>query len=405
MLDLEDKLSDLLDDRQFQEINQQFGRFNLFEAIGGVRRELAHSNFLAFLLSPDRPHGLGIEFLRRLIRAILEPLPKDKRPISVLDIATGDLDDAVIYRERENIDVLIELRELRLVVAIENKVGAKASEGQLARYEDVVERLYAGWRHLFVFLTPDGADPEHANYVPVTYSHLASVLDGLLEGSPPSPEVEIALRHYLEMLRRHVVQDERLKEVALKIYERHKEALDFIFSCRPEAGSLLGAATSVVEDHPMLVSDRNIASMSRFVPANWAAYPALNACPADVWTKTGRNLVFEIKPSKNENGDFTGRVQISLILGPSDQALREHFYKGARSQPTIFPGCTSALGKHHATIFAKELLSANAAKAMDEEERVAALRASLLTFVDDDLPRISDALISLSGSAPPSLHD
>ena len=58
-MDLESKLSDLIDDRDFQRIDRRFGAFNLFEAIGAVRGELRHSNFLAFLLSPTRPHGLG----------------------------------------------------------------------------------------------------------------------------------------------------------------------------------------------------------------------------------------------------------------------------------------------------------------------------------------------------------
>jgi hypothetical protein len=123
LVDTEDQLSDLLDDPEFQAIGQRFGRFNLFEAIGGVRRELADSNFLTFLLSPNRPHGLGTEPLRRLLRCFVEALPKEKRPLRALDIVTGDLDDAVISRERDNIDLLIELRELRLVVCIENKVG------------------------------------------------------------------------------------------------------------------------------------------------------------------------------------------------------------------------------------------------------------------------------------------
>jgi len=90
-MDIENQLSDLLDDPKFQDISQCFGRFNLFEAVGGVRRELAHSNFLAFLLSPNRPHGSGTEPLRRVLRCIVEALPKEKRPVRALDIVTGDL--------------------------------------------------------------------------------------------------------------------------------------------------------------------------------------------------------------------------------------------------------------------------------------------------------------------------
>ena len=33
-------------------------RFNLFEALGIVRQEIRHSDFLAFLLDPRQNHGL-----------------------------------------------------------------------------------------------------------------------------------------------------------------------------------------------------------------------------------------------------------------------------------------------------------------------------------------------------------
>ncbi len=56
--DIEDQLSDLVEDRRFGDLTAQFGRFNLFEAAGTVRRELDHSNFLAYLLSPNRPQTL-----------------------------------------------------------------------------------------------------------------------------------------------------------------------------------------------------------------------------------------------------------------------------------------------------------------------------------------------------------
>ena len=79
--DLEDKISDLLDDAGFQEIDQCMARFNLFEAVGAVRGELRHSNFLAFLLSPLRSHGLGALALLRFLRAVLAKIPREQRPI------------------------------------------------------------------------------------------------------------------------------------------------------------------------------------------------------------------------------------------------------------------------------------------------------------------------------------
>lgn len=57
-MDIDEQLSELIEDPDFLRIGDRFGGFNLFEAMGAVTGELRHSNLLAFLLSPNRPHGL-----------------------------------------------------------------------------------------------------------------------------------------------------------------------------------------------------------------------------------------------------------------------------------------------------------------------------------------------------------
>jgi PD-(D/E)XK nuclease superfamily len=134
-LNIESALSDLIDDNDFIAPNKRRAHFNLFEALGAIRGELRHSNFLAFILSPARSHRLGTKPLQVFLRALLAKLPTERRPIRALEVAVGDLDDAAVFREVDYIDLLIEIRELNLVVVIENKVDAKAGEGQLARYK------------------------------------------------------------------------------------------------------------------------------------------------------------------------------------------------------------------------------------------------------------------------------
>jgi len=407
ILDIEEKLSELIDDPEFRGIDQRFGRFNLFEALGAVRRELEHSNFLAFLLSPTRPHGLGAEPLRRMLRCFLEALPPEKRPIRVLDVVVRDVDDAVVHRERDNIDLLIELAELKFVVAIENKVGAKASEGQLERYATVVRNKYPGWRQLFVFLTPEGTDPENDDYIAISYLELARTIDRLVEDSltAQSGEVIAILRHYLEMLRRYVVPDEQLRELAIRIYERHREALDFIFDCRPEPGSLVGVVRELIGKAPSLVQDRQSPSIARFIPHEWENIASLNACPKEVWTKTGRNLLFEIRSFKTEANDLSDRILLSLILGPADPVIREHFFSKAHSKPQTFTGASSSIGKQWTTLFSKELLSRAAAKTMDEDQKTATATAEWNAFVEHELPKLTAAVIEIAQIAPTAPKD
>ena len=399
-MDNEDKLSSLLDDDNFLQLTNRFGRFNLFEAVGSVRRELNHSNFLAFLLSPNRPHGLGAEPLRRVLRRIVETLDKGSRPIGALEIAVGDLDEAIVYRERDNIDLLVEVRALRLAVVIENKVGAEASDGQLQRYADIARRSYPDWKLLFVFLTPEGRDPEHKDYCSLSYIDLEQIVSTFADAAEPQSEIALILHHYSAMLRTHVVEDEKLKELALRIYEQHKEALDFVFSCRPTAESQLSLAKELINSQPELISDVHVNTIARFAPRAWEAEWALNACPKDIWTKTGRNMLFEIKTFKTETYDFSDRTLLSLISGPADQELRKYLFASARQKPGLFVGAGTVVGKQWVTLYSKELLSKAAAQGMDSDQKAAAVTTAWENFVLKELPELTEAVVEIAKSAP-----
>lgn len=403
MSNTEDQLANLIDDRAFQALDGRFGRFNLFEAVGAVRGELRHSNFLAFLLSPHGSHGLSSQPLQRILRGFIGQCPREARPIGSLKIAVGDLDGALVYRERDNIDLLVEIRELNLVVVVEIKVDAKAGDGQLARYKALIKARYQGWRQLLIFLTPEGVEPEEDEWVAYSYIELARIIDTLAADSASSlpSEVALVLRHYVEMLRRHIVPDDELKELALQIYQRHREALDFIFECRPDiSGSLLGAIRALLDAQPDLVADKQISSMLRFAPAAWAAVPALNACPKEQWTRTGRNVMFEVKAFKSEAYKFSDRILLSLILGPSDVTLRQYLFERARAEPKTFVGAGKVIGQSWVTIFARELLSGSATKDMDDEEKAAAVTAAWNDFVRTDLHSLTEAMVRVAAGAP-----
>lgn len=398
MSDTEDRLTDLIDDRAFQALDGRFGRFNLFEAVGAVRGELRHSNFLAFLLSPHGSHGLSSEPLQRILRGFVDQCPRERRPIGSLKVAVGNLDGALVYRERDYIDLLVEIRELNLVVVIENKVDAKAGDGQLASYRATINEKYPNWRKLFIFLTPEGIEPEEDEWVAYSYVELARILDSVVADLASSMPTEVALviRHYVEMLRRHIVPDEELKELALQIYQRHKEALDFIFESLPDAtSSLLDVIRPLLRAQTDLIADREITTMLRFIPADWGDIPELKACPPDQWTKTGRNVIFEVKAFKNEN-KFSDRILLSLILGPSEATLRQHLFDGVKDNQTLFSGASKSIGQYWATLYSCELLTANAAKNMDDEQKFAALTTAWTRFLENTLPALTDAMVKIS---------
>ena len=50
-------------------------------------------------------------------------------------------------------------------------------------------------------------------------------------------DVDLMIRNYLDVIRRDIVEDQKLIEVCNKIYARHKKALDLIFEHRTDGRS------------------------------------------------------------------------------------------------------------------------------------------------------------------------
>lgn len=400
--DLEARIGDLFDDADFTTLNKQISPLNIFEAVGAIRSELRHSNFLAYLLSPSRPHGLGARPLVALLRSVLAGLPADRRPMSTLELLASELDNAIIYRERGNIDILVVLPSLMLVVAIENKVDAKASGGQLERYSVYLKREFAEHRRLLVFLTPEGSGPDHDDYAIYDYERLADTLEALVSGGADVPaETGLLIRHYVEMVRRHIVQDEKLRTLGRQLCERHKEAFDFIFECRPEPLSLLANMRPIVLGVEGLVEDISGANVLRFAPEAWDQGLKAIACDPNKWSRTGRGLLFEVKTYPAS----PGRVNVSLIIGPCEPPIRRSIYDYALARPGTFPGIVKPMGVQWATIFSRDLLTAAQAAQLSFEAQANNAALARSDFQGSQLPALLTSILSLDAQLASSLPD
>jgi len=194
-------------------------RFNLFEAVGAVRHELRHSDFLAFLLDPSRNHGLGAAFLHRFLQA-------------ALDLDGIDLSRAYVLREWHHVDILIVDDASHLAVIIENKIDTGEHSDQLNRYRETFQSHFPGYQALGLYLTPDGdesSSPEE--YQAVSYMLVCKIIEKVAQDNQATLDAKVvmALKHYAQMLRRHIVSDSDVAELCRSIYKQHKQALDLIF--------------------------------------------------------------------------------------------------------------------------------------------------------------------------------
>ncbi|WP_448662819.1 PD-(D/E)XK nuclease family protein [Sphingomonas sp. CJ20] len=390
---IDDQLSALFDDPDFAEVQRRTARFNIFEAVGAVHAELRHSNFLGYLLAPSRPHGLGARPLAQVLRRLLETVPSNRRPLSTVELLVGDLDDAVVHRERDSIDLLIEIDSLQLVVLIENKVHAKAGDGQLRRYRELVERRYPTYRRLLIFLTPEGTDPHDPAYLPFSYAALAGTLDTLVSDLPAADATKLIVSHYTEMLRTHIVEDEYLRGLAARLYERHAEALDFIFESRPRQASLVELVGQRVRSIEGLTVDTDGISMLRFAPDRWDAELSLRI-DKKKWTRSGRGLLFEVKSFNSK----PGRINVSLILGPGETEYREAFYRAAQARPELFTGLVKPMGLQFSTVFSRDLLTAEKAATIGAEAQANNVSLAWSNFQGETLPLLITASLEIDAA-------
>ena len=106
---------------------------NIFNILKLETNELAHSNFLAWLLDPKGSHKLGDLFLKEFLKKVIPNLGNFEQL---------SFSDARIEREKNNIDILITDDSNNLLVVIENKIYSQETGDQLNRYEAHAQKEY-----------------------------------------------------------------------------------------------------------------------------------------------------------------------------------------------------------------------------------------------------------------------
>ena len=197
------------------------------------------------------------------------------------------------------------------------------------------------------------------------------------------------------------MEDQGLRELALKIYARHKDALEFLFESRPGGeDNLLNVIRPSLDAREDLVPDRPTGMMLRFAPNNWANFPALNACPREQWTKSRRNVSFEIKSFKSEANNFSDRISLALILGPSEENLRRFLFDRIKKEPNVFIRAGNAIGQDWVTVYRRELITKGESEKLTTEQKNTTLLERWESFLSTDLPRLTEAMARIAAEVP-----
>lgn len=323
-------LEALLADSDFIELSSRTKTLNVFEAVGATRQELRHSNFLAFLLDPSQPHGLDSDFLRGFLVNVTRDRPLGSS-LNSLEFRLMDLETVEVRREWRHIDLLILDEENRWVCAIENKVKSSEHGDQLDRYLETVSSEFSDFRSIYVYLTPDGAEPSNEAYIPISYEMVLDTVE-IAERKRRDSLTERAagiLNDYQEIIRRYVVMESEVAEACRNVYRKHKEAIDLIVEHIPSVMDIAkdyieGRCASLCDDFDLLEDDHG-KSIVRVVPG------ALDVEGLRVahWTSSSRILLIQV--------DFRYRsVRLTLTLGKGDPQLRRTVFDWLKVQSPPF---------------------------------------------------------------------
>lgn len=389
---------------ELYELERMVAGFNLFEAIGAVRREERHSDFLAFLLDPSASHGLGSAFLRRFALVCLDAPLERPGELRKVDVALMDLSDARSERESAHVDVLVSSARSCFVLLVENKVDSAEHSDQLARYLASVSERFPTSTVLPVCLTVDGRLPSHPEYYAVGYAQIYEILRDILdrEAGTLAADVSVAIRHYVQILERHFVSDTPIAKLAERIYARHSRAIDLILEHRPDTADLIRrAAVKAIAECPDLRLVYNSKSYIHFVPLAWDAIDELARGGDGTWFKPSEpELVrFEIKQQ--------GQLTIHLIIGPGTPKVREHVHRGChvREGDKLF-AAKASLTARFAQVWVKPLIAKKEYETESVEKLIATFRSTWDSFVTADLQALTAAVSAIATSVPsPGLDD
>lgn len=177
--------------------------------------------------------------------------------------------------------------------------------------------------------------------------------------------------------------DPEVVRLAQDIYQKHKRAIELVYANRPDVrAQVRGVVEDLIREQPRLEPDASRKDNIKFVVGAWDNAPAL--LTAEDWTGSGRILIFEVWNNTNS-------LDVHLYMGPGREAVRDRILDAARRNPEVFAVPRSVSGRW-VPIFTRHLLKQEAYEKLGRERREQEIRRKWGEFLDEDLPRIEEAL-------------
>lgn len=205
---MEEELFELLNSNEFNKLDEYYSRETYLDILGVSRKELVHSNFLAWLFNPKANHGLGDYAIRKLLEMNYRNMPKGlKEYISVgnYEIVKFDIARELSTNGSGYLDLYMNLelnlnkqKTEELYVIVENKVESKEGKDQTLKYQQWVERTIKSKNVVMIYLTADTEENITSDrFVKVSYTELNNKVLKLCERKIENPNAKYLLSDYI----------------------------------------------------------------------------------------------------------------------------------------------------------------------------------------------------------------
>ena len=334
------------DDAQhiFSSINDNLMDFNILEITGMGNQEIKHSNILGWLFD-DSEHNLEYHILDCFLKKVIEENKKDSdnKPLDNLQsyiYLSEKKKDITIYREKDNIDLLIVDEANKVIITIENKVYASERTdgndgGQLKKYEDTVSEKYNDeYTKYFIFLTIDLEEPSKGNekWMIANHQMVTDIIEEILKTKIDiTMKTTIILESYVDILKRNgIVADEKLEILCKKIWDNpeYKKALEIINNYKPDIFN--GISLYLQEKlgkYDSIELDDSTRSYIRFKSKSWNCDEQIEG---NGWTSRKNVLLYEFQNKGN-------KLVLVILIGPTkNRDFREKIFNLASNNKKIF---------------------------------------------------------------------
>ena len=170
-------------------------------------------------------------------------------------------------------------------------------------------------KKIFVYLTPEGISSEEEidSYISISYAFILDSLDRILDvyENSLSDKVKYYMTDYSRILKREIMGNDKLTELANRIYKNHKEILEFLFDKKPDIyqGVKSSLQNLLLENKYIIGSDNK--NYLRFTTKKIEEVTYYNKIK-NGWKK-GESFLFEIVFNPEHN-----KLTFKTVISPCD---------------------------------------------------------------------------------------